>query len=88
MTSTLPLAAVAGAAAWTFLEYVIHRWLGHHPRLRGNPFGVEHVRHHSEGNYFAPNRKKAAAAAWSRSSSARPRRCSPARQAWPSSPGS
>ena len=62
MTSTMPLAAVAGAATWTLLEYVIHRWLGHHPRLRGNPFGVEHVRHHSEGNYFAPNLKKAAAA--------------------------
>jgi sterol desaturase/sphingolipid hydroxylase (fatty acid hydroxylase superfamily) len=51
-------AALAGAFTWTFLEYVIHRWLGHDPRFRGNPFGVEHVRHHAEGNYFAPTWKK------------------------------
>lgn len=63
MTTSLVVTAAAGAVAWTFLEYVIHRWLGHDPRYRGNPFGVEHVRHHSEGNYFAPNHKKAAAAA-------------------------
>jgi sterol desaturase/sphingolipid hydroxylase (fatty acid hydroxylase superfamily) len=56
-------AAVAGAFTWTFLEYVIHRWLGHDGRFRGNPFGVEHVRHHAQGGYFAPNIKKVAAAA-------------------------
>jgi hypothetical protein len=56
----LPVAAAAfsGALTWTFLEYVIHRWLGHHPRFRGNPFGLEHVRHHIEGDYFAPTWKK------------------------------
>jgi sterol desaturase/sphingolipid hydroxylase (fatty acid hydroxylase superfamily) len=56
----LPVAtsAFAGAFTWTFLEYVIHRWLGHDGRFRGNPFGVEHVRHHIEGNYFAPTWKK------------------------------
>ncbi|MEZ4400627.1 MAG: sterol desaturase family protein [Kofleriaceae bacterium] len=59
----LALAVVVGMVAWTFLEYVIHRWLGHHRRFRGNPFGVEHVRHHSEGNYFAPSVKKAGVAA-------------------------
>ena len=51
-------AALLGAFTWTFLEYVIHRFLGHFPRLRKNPFGVEHVRHHIEGNYFAPSWKK------------------------------
>ncbi len=50
--------ALLGAFTWTFLEYVIHRFLGHVPRLRKNPFGVEHVRHHIEGNYFAPSWKK------------------------------
>jgi len=51
-------AALLGVFTWTFLEYVIHRFLGHFPRLRENPFGVEHVRHHIEGSYFAPSWKK------------------------------
>src|SRR5690606_20288142 len=34
------------------------RFLGHHPKLRPNPFATEHVRHHSEGDYFAPTWKK------------------------------
>jgi sterol desaturase/sphingolipid hydroxylase (fatty acid hydroxylase superfamily) len=57
------LAAVAGVFTWSFLEYVIHRWLGHDRRFRGNPFGKEHLRHHVEGNYFAPTRTKLAVAA-------------------------
>lgn len=61
--ATLAAAAAGGALAWTFLEYVIHRWLGHDGRFRGNPFGVEHVRHHAEGNYFAPTAKKLMVAA-------------------------
>jgi sterol desaturase/sphingolipid hydroxylase (fatty acid hydroxylase superfamily) len=52
------VAALLGVFTWTFLEYVIHRWLGHFKRFRKNPFGVEHVRHHIEGNYFAPSWKK------------------------------
>jgi sterol desaturase/sphingolipid hydroxylase (fatty acid hydroxylase superfamily) len=55
-------AVLIGAVTWTFLEYVIHRWLGHDARTRPNPFAAEHVRHHSEGNYFAPTYKKAFAA--------------------------
>lgn len=58
MTGSLALASALGALTWTLLEYCIHRWLGHDRRLRGNPFGVEHVRHHSEGNYFAATSKK------------------------------
>lgn len=58
MTLPIAAAAFAGAFTWTFLEYVIHRWLGHHPRFRGNPFGVEHVQHHIAGDYFAPSWKK------------------------------
>lgn len=56
-------ALLLGAFAWTFAEYALHRWLGHDPRLRPNPFASEHVRHHGEGNYFAPAWKKAASAA-------------------------
>lgn len=58
----VPLALLLGAVTWSFLEYCIHRWLGHDRRLRGNPFGQEHTRHHSQGDYFAPAHKKALAA--------------------------
>ncbi|MEM9190318.1 MAG: sterol desaturase family protein [Myxococcota bacterium] len=58
----IALAVAAGVLTWSFLEYCIHRWLGHDKRTRPNFFSVEHVRHHSEGNYFAPAWKKAAAA--------------------------
>jgi 4-hydroxysphinganine ceramide fatty acyl 2-hydroxylase len=48
-----------GVLTWTFLEYVMHRWLGHHRRFRWSLFAKEHVRHHIEGNYFAPSWIKA-----------------------------
>ncbi|HSQ64014.1 MAG TPA: sterol desaturase family protein [Polyangiaceae bacterium] len=54
----IALVALLGAFTWTFLEYVIHRWAGHYKAFRKNPFGVEHIRHHIEGNYFAPSYKK------------------------------
>jgi sterol desaturase/sphingolipid hydroxylase (fatty acid hydroxylase superfamily) len=57
MTSVV-ISAVTGIVGWTLLEYVLHRWLGHDPRTRPNPFAAEHVRHHSEGDYFAPTSKK------------------------------
>lgn len=57
------LAIAAGVLTWTLLEYVIHRWMGHDRRFRRSPFGVEHIRHHVEGNYFAPTWKKVAVAA-------------------------
>ena len=60
---TIFAAALTGMITWSFLEYVIHRWGGHDRRLvRKTPFGHEHTRHHSEGNYFAPNWKKVAMA--------------------------
>lgn len=52
-----------GIVTWTFLEYVIHRWMGHDRRFKKTPFGVEHIRHHVEGNYFAPTYKKVLVAA-------------------------
>ena len=57
------VAAALGVATWTLLEYLIHRWMGHDRRFRRSPFGIEHVRHHIEGNYFAPTWKKGIAAA-------------------------
>jgi len=63
MTPEIPTALLLGTAGWTLAEYAIHRFLGHDPRTRPNPFATEHVRHHGEGNYFAPGWKKACAAA-------------------------
>lgn len=63
MTLSMCIAAVTGALTWTLLEYVIHRFLGHGKRLRKNPFAKEHIRHHIEGDYFAPTSKKALAGA-------------------------
>lgn len=56
------VAACAGVLTWTLLEYVIHRYGGHDRRFKRTPFGVEHVRHHIEGDYFAPTWKKIIAA--------------------------
>lgn len=62
LASTL-LPALLGVFAWTFLEYVFHRWAGHGRGFwRSTPFGIEHTRHHAEGNYFAPTIRKAFAA--------------------------
>jgi len=52
------VAIALGVVSWTLLEYLIHRWMGHDRRFRRSPFGVEHIRHHIEGNYFAPSWKK------------------------------
>jgi sterol desaturase/sphingolipid hydroxylase (fatty acid hydroxylase superfamily) len=51
--------ALAGALCWTFLEYGLHRFLGHDRRTWPNAFASEQTRHHSEGDYFAPTWKKA-----------------------------
>ncbi len=63
MIIAVSAAVLGGVFTWTFLEYVIHRWMGHDRRMRGTPFALEHIRHHAEGNYFAPNWKKVVAAA-------------------------
>jgi len=55
-------AGLLGVLSWSFLEYVIHRWMGHDRRFRRSAFGVEHTRHHIEGDYFAPTWKKLIAA--------------------------
>jgi sterol desaturase/sphingolipid hydroxylase (fatty acid hydroxylase superfamily) len=56
------IAALLGVITWSLMEYLIHRFLGHHPKTRPNLFATEHVRHHSEGNYFAQWWKKVLAA--------------------------
>lgn len=51
-----------GAMTWSFMEYIIHRFLGHDRRFRPNRFAEEHLPHHSKGDYFAPTWKKFGAA--------------------------
>lgn len=59
MTAIL-VSILVGIVSWSLAEYCIHRWFGHvHPK---NPFGREHMAHHSRGGYFGPNWKKAATA--------------------------
>jgi len=55
------LAFALGIVFWTFLEYVIHRFLLHKKGIH-NPATDEHMRHHREGGYFAPFWKKLIAA--------------------------
>ncbi len=63
MTIGLAVFFALGVLTWSFLEYVIHRWMGHDRRFRRSQFGQEHTRHHIEGNYFAPTSKKLVVAA-------------------------
>jgi len=58
---TLVLTFVLGAFCWTFVEYALHRGLGHRARAR-NPFSVEHLKHHATVTWFAPTWKKGLAA--------------------------
>jgi sterol desaturase/sphingolipid hydroxylase (fatty acid hydroxylase superfamily) len=53
----------AGAASWSFAEWMVHYHLGHRLAKNRNFFAVEHVRHHATTSYFAPSWKKGAAAA-------------------------
>ncbi len=59
MIATVLSSLLLGGIAWTLLEYILHRWLGHDARTRPNPFAAEDIRHDSQGHYFAPAWKKA-----------------------------
>lgn len=47
---------VAGVLTWTFLEYIIHRFLGH--KAGKGIIKKEHQQHHAKAHYFAPMYKK------------------------------
>ncbi len=47
------IAALLGSVAWTFAEYVLHRWLGHSPSSAWE-FAREHREHHRQRQYFSP----------------------------------
>ncbi|MBX7225052.1 MAG: sterol desaturase family protein [Chitinophagales bacterium] len=52
---------IAGIFFWTFMEYVLHRFLGHVHKGK-NFFKAEHKMHHAKADYFAPVYKKVVAA--------------------------
>lgn len=54
-------AFLVGAAGWTLLEYVLHRFVFHGTSAKG-PGAKEHRRHHAQVDYFAPSWQKALAA--------------------------
>jgi sterol desaturase/sphingolipid hydroxylase (fatty acid hydroxylase superfamily) len=54
-------AVLLGAAGWTLLEYLLHRFVFHGPSLK-SPGAAEHRRHHALVDYFAPWWQKALAA--------------------------
>ncbi len=56
------IAVGLGILTWSLAEYFLHRYLGHDKRTWPNLFATEHIRHHSQGDYFAPSYKKALAA--------------------------
>lgn len=55
------LAFLLGAAGWTLLEYVLHRFVFHASSAKG-PGAKEHRQHHAQVDYFAPWWQKALAA--------------------------
>ncbi len=61
MILSLIAAAALGAVGWTLVEYFLHRY-GAHEQPNKLSFRKQHLRHHSEGNWFAPWTEKARAA--------------------------
>lgn len=53
---------LAGIALWPALEYALHAGLGHLFMRGKTAFSKEHLRHHAQKDFFAPNWKKVAAA--------------------------
>jgi len=48
----------AGVFTWTFMEYALHNWYGHLAKGK-NKFSREHLAHHANTSYFAPDLLKA-----------------------------
>lgn len=61
MKTRTATAAILGAAAWTGVEYGLHRFVMHEkrgPKIASN----EHLHHHADVTYFSPMSKKALSA--------------------------
>jgi len=57
----LAASTILGILSWSFSEYALHNWYGHRAKGR-NRFSREHLKHHTNGQYFAPASEKAIAA--------------------------
>lgn len=57
-TACAALSVLLGALTWSFSEYALHNWCGHHPKGKTR-FSKEHLQHHSNGTYFASPLTKA-----------------------------
>ncbi len=55
---TISLSILLGVLTWSFAEYALHNWYGHGAKGR-NRFSREHLKHHTNGQYFAPALEKA-----------------------------
>ncbi len=67
---------ILGGIGWTFSEYLIHKYVGHGPRLQPSEqwwknltprglaaqFNFEHLAHHADPSYFAATWRKVTAA--------------------------
>ena len=51
-----------GALSWSLVEYLLHRFVGHHGRGRVE-FSREHLAHHANSSYFTPTTRKLTTAA-------------------------
>ncbi|MBL8949205.1 MAG: sterol desaturase family protein [Myxococcaceae bacterium] len=70
------IAFILGGVAWAFSEYLIHKYVGHGPRLEPSAswwrnltprglaaqFNFEHLSHHADPSYFAATWRKVVAA--------------------------
>jgi sterol desaturase/sphingolipid hydroxylase (fatty acid hydroxylase superfamily) len=55
---TVPVSLLLGIISWSFAEYALHNWYGHKAKGR-NRFSREHLKHHTNGQYFAGSLEKA-----------------------------
>ena len=57
---TIAMSLGLGILSWSFAEYALHSGYAHRAKGR-NRFSREHLKHHSNGLYFAASREKALA---------------------------
>jgi sterol desaturase/sphingolipid hydroxylase (fatty acid hydroxylase superfamily) len=48
---------IAGLAAWTLLEYALHRFV-FHDKVLGDALARDHLKHHAKVDWFAPMRTR------------------------------
>ncbi len=59
----IAVSSILGVLTWSFAEYALHNWYAHGAKGR-NRFSRQHLKHHTNGQYFAPALEKAIAASF------------------------